>query len=59
MEKIPGSFFGYKKQVVDDMIKERDNKLKTQQKDINYLRKELINEKKKTKVTTRIDKNKV
>lgn len=49
MDKIPNSFLGYNKKVVDDMIKEKDNKLSVQQKDINYLRKELINAKKKQK----------
>lgn len=38
MENIPSSFMGYNKDAVNDIITEKDNKLKTQQNDINYLR---------------------
>ena len=38
MENIPSSFMGYNKEVVKEIIKSKDNKLKTQQQDINYLR---------------------
>lgn len=41
MENIPSSFIGYKKEVVDDIINQKNSKLSTQQKDINYLRNEI------------------
>lgn len=42
MEKIPSSFIGYNKQAVHEIIKQKDDKLSTQQKDINYLRDEIL-----------------
>ncbi len=41
MENIPSSFMGYNKQAVNDIIKQKDDLLVTQQKDINYLRGQL------------------
>jgi len=39
MEKnIPSSFMGYNKTAVNNIIKEKDTRLETQQNDINYLR---------------------
>ena len=41
MEKtIPSSLIGYNKQTVNEIIKQKDTVLHTQQEDINYLRKE-------------------
>lgn len=42
MDNIPSSFIGYNKQAVDEIIKQKDNKLNTQQKDIDYLRNEIL-----------------
>lgn len=42
MNNIPSSFMGYNKQTVNQIIKEKDNKLSLQQEDINYLRNEIL-----------------
>lgn len=42
MENIPSSFIGYNKQAVDSIIKQKDDKLSSQQKDINFLRDEIL-----------------
>lgn len=42
MENIPSSFIGYNKQAVDTIIKQKDDKLSSQQKDINFLRDEIL-----------------
>lgn len=42
MDNIPSSFIGYNKQAVNEIIKQKDNKLNMQQKDINYLRNEIL-----------------
>lgn len=42
MNNIPSSFIGYNKQAVNQIIKEKDNKLSLQQKDIDYLRNEIL-----------------
>lgn len=42
MNNIPSSFMGYNKQAVNQIIKEKDNKLSLQQEDINYLRNEIL-----------------
>ena len=49
MNNIPSSFMGYNKQAVDEIIKEKDNKLVTQQEDINYLRGEILKLEKNSK----------
>ena len=41
MENIPSSFMGYNRESVKKIIKEKDNKLSVQQKDIDYLRGEI------------------
>ena len=51
MEKIPSSFIGYNKTVVKDLINQKNNLLKTQQKDIDYLRQE--NKKLKSKIKSK------
>ena len=38
---IPSSFLGYKREVVDKLLREKDALLETQREDIKYLRKEL------------------
>lgn len=38
---IPTSFFGYKRETVDRLLKEKNELLETQKQDIEYLRKEL------------------
>lgn len=50
-KKIPNSLLGYNKSVVDQLLSEKDSRLKTQQEDINYLRQELINAKKQATKT--------
>lgn len=42
MENIPSSFLGYNKEAVNAIMKEKNEKLATQQNDINYLRSELM-----------------
>lgn len=42
MDNIPSSFIGYNKQAVNEIIKQKDDKLSLQQKDINYLRNEIL-----------------
>ena len=49
METLPSSFLGYNKKAVHELIKEKNNKLKTQQSDINYLRTENLKLKKQLK----------
>jgi len=49
METIPSSFLGYNKKAVNQLIKQKNEKLKTQQSDINYLRTENTKLKKKLK----------
>ena len=41
MEKIPTSFMGYRKDVVKEIINQKDTLLESQQRDIEYLRNEL------------------
>lgn len=41
MENIPSSFMGYNKRSVNELIKQKDDKLKTQQQDIDYLRNQI------------------
>lgn len=41
MNNIPSSFIGYNKQAVNEIIKQKDDKLSLQQKDINFLRNEI------------------
>ena len=41
MEKIPSSFMGYKKEIVEEIINKKDALLFTQRQDINYLRTEI------------------
>lgn len=41
MEKIPTSFMGYKKQAVNDILKEHERVNNTQKQDIKYLRSEI------------------
>ena len=41
MEKIPSSFMGYKKDIVKEIIEQKDILLDAQQKDIEYLRNEI------------------
>lgn len=41
MENIPSSFIGYNKRSVNEIIKQKNDKLKTQQQDINYLRNQI------------------
>ena len=41
MEKIPSSFMGYKKEIVEEIINKKDALLLTQRQDINYLRTEI------------------
>lgn len=41
MEKIPSSFMGYRKDIVEDIINRKDALLFTQRQDINYLRNEI------------------
>ena len=41
MKNIPSSFMGYNRQSVNKIIKDKDDKLNTQQKDIDYLRGEI------------------
>ena len=56
--EIPTSFIGYKKEVVNEIIKEKDNKLSVQQKDIEYLRKQVTDLEKTSKKLAKIsDKN--
>ena len=45
---IPTSFIGYNKDAVNEIIKQKDSKLSTQQKDIDYLRKQVENLEKKS-----------
>ena len=40
MDKLPSSFIGYNKQAVDNLLNQKNQLLKTQQKDIDYLRQE-------------------
>ena len=47
MENIPSSFLGYNKDAVKELINKKNSLLKTQQEDINYLRKENLKLKKK------------
>ena len=46
---IPSSLIGYDKECVNEIIKQKNNILKTQQKDIDYLRQENLNLKKQLK----------
>lgn len=41
MKKIPSSFMGYKKDVVNEILNKQDNILNTQKKDIEYLKGEI------------------
>ncbi len=52
--EIPTSFIGYKKEVVNEIIKEKDNKLSVQQKDIDYLRKQVTDLEKTSKKLAKI-----
>ena len=40
MENIPSSLIGYNKEAVNDIIMQKNNQLKTQQQDIDFLREE-------------------
>lgn len=40
MDKIKNSLFGYNRTEVNNMISQKDNLIKTQQQDIDYLRQE-------------------
>ena len=40
-KNIPSAFMGYKREAVDNLLKEKDALLETQREDIEYLRKEL------------------
>ena len=51
MQNIPTSFIGYQKEMVNQIIAEKDNRLKTQQEDINYLRSEVSKLEKKVAQT--------
>ena len=51
MENIPSSLIGYNKDAVDNLLNKKNNLLRTQQKDIEYLRQE--NKKLKSKLKTR------
>ena len=53
---IPSSFIGYNKSVVDQLLKEKDGRLKTQQEDINYLRKELLDAKRQASARNSLEK---
>lgn len=50
MRNIPSSFIGYNKQAVDNIIKQKDDKLSMQQKDINFLRDEILRLEKTVKI---------
>lgn len=49
MNNIPNSFIGYKKNVVDEILNQKDSLLGTQQQDIDYLRSEVDKLKKEVK----------
>ena len=41
MDKLPTSLMGYKKSTGDEILKQKDNLVQTQKKDISYLRSEI------------------
>ena len=49
MENIPSSFLGYNKNAVNELIKQKNYQLKSQQQDIDYLRQENLKLKNKLK----------
>lgn len=55
MDKIPTSLIGYKKSAVHEILKQKDNLVHAQKKDISYLRSEISRLEKRVK---KFDKNK-